>query len=115
MYLHWRYIIQRDMMTEDLFISADVEKKLSEKHGLDRATVEQVWKVYTGITLEDDREQHKTDPATEWFLIRDSSGQILKIVFVLDDDGIAYLKSAYPLTRNTNKVIGIFTRNGGRL
>ena len=66
---------------------------------------------YEGILLEDNREEHRTDPPTEWFLVRVRKGLILKIVVVIDFDGIAYLKSAYgPPNKG---VLRIFKRTGG--
>ena len=99
-------------MTEDLYISDAIEQKLSNKHSLTRIEVEEAWAAYDGITLVDDREEHLTNPPTEWFLVKAPTGKILKVVFVPDDDGICYLKSAYEANQ---AVIRMFKRNGGKL
>jgi len=55
----------------------------------------------------DDREGHKTDPPTFWFVAETHLGKMLKIVYVEDEDNI-YLKSAYP----ANKAVqDMFDRN----
>jgi hypothetical protein len=56
-----------EMMTEDLFISDNVERKLNNKHSLRGQDVERLWKKYNGITLEDTRENHRTAPPLSGF------------------------------------------------
>ncbi|WP_261977799.1 ADP-ribosyl-(dinitrogen reductase) hydrolase [Marinobacter sp. F3R11] len=48
----------------------------------------------TGKFLEDMREDHKSDPPTQWFIAETDSGRQLKIVFILKD-GDVVVKTAY--------------------
>ena len=48
----------------------------------------------TGKFLIDTREEHKTDPATRWFIAETNAGRQLKVVFVPAEEGIR-IKSAY--------------------
>ncbi len=36
--------------------------------------------------LEDDREEHRTDPATQWFIAETNQRRKLKVVFILRHD-----------------------------
>ena len=48
----------------------------------------------TGRLLDDDREDHRTDPPTHWFISETDAGRELKIIFVRETDAI-FLKSAF--------------------
>jgi len=80
-------------------------QKLSMRHNVTRQEVIDCFANrdtdYTPLT--DNREEHKTDPATEWFISVTDYGRTLKIIYVqkeFEDDagnietGI-FLKSAY--------------------
>jgi uncharacterized DUF497 family protein len=75
-------------------ISPDVARKLALKHRVSIKEVEQAFANRTGGLLEDDRELHRTDPPTQWFVACTHSGRRLKVVFVLRDAEI-HLKSCY--------------------
>jgi hypothetical protein len=79
---------------ENLKISSQVEAKIRKKHGLERSNVEQCFSNIEGGFLIDTREDHKTDPATQWFVAEDNMGRIIKVVFIFSDEKI-YLKSAF--------------------
>lgn len=100
-------------MIEELYISDVVKEKLITKHNLNPDVVMSLWNSYIGVTILDTREQHRTIPPTEWFLARDANGLIIKLAFILDTDGIAFLKTAYPVARNAQTVIKIFRKFGG--
>ena len=48
----------------------------------------------THVFLEDTREDHKTDPATLWFISENDYGRHLKVCFMTDGQQIS-IKSAY--------------------
>ena len=77
-----------------LIITEDVVKKLSEKHRVTRTEVVQCFGNILGGFLEDNREDHKTDPPTQWFISETDAGRELKVVFVREADAI-FLKSAF--------------------
>ena len=99
-------------MKEELYISDRIVEKIKNKHRLDKDEVIQAWKKYDGITLADTRERYWTYPPTEWFLVRSDSGKLLKIIFMIDDDGTAYLKSAFEADKTEKR---IFLAHGGIL
>lgn len=79
---------------KNLIISPEIEAKLREKHQLNRADVVQAFLNRDGECLIDTREQHRTNPATEWFIAANDKGQCIKIAFV-PDNGKIYLRTAY--------------------
>ena len=91
---------------KNLIISPEIEAKLSEKHGVRRADVEQCFMNRCRGFLDDIRTNHLTDPITQWFISKTDRGVELKVVFVLRD-GNFYLKSAF---KPNQKEIGIYNR-----
>ncbi|MBU3539703.1 ADP-ribosyl-(dinitrogen reductase) hydrolase [Polynucleobacter sp. UB-Tiil-W10] len=80
---------------KNLVISPAIKEKLLQKHSLSRNDVEQCFMNRTRSYLMDNRLNHVTDPPTEWFIAENNRGLLIKVVFVFDD-GIIYLKSAFP-------------------
>jgi uncharacterized DUF497 family protein len=78
----------------NLRISDAVLEKLRNKHSVTRREVEQCFENKCGLYLEDDREDHKTDPPTLWFVAPTSTGRALKVIFIYRD-GQVHLRSAY--------------------
>ncbi len=74
--------------------SSAVKQKLAEKHGVSLEEVQQCFANREGGLLEDIRENHKTDPPTQWFIAETDYGRRLKVVFILKDGDIL-LKTAY--------------------
>jgi uncharacterized DUF497 family protein len=91
-----------------LVISAAVLNKLQEKHGVTPREIEQCFENRVGINVEDDREEHKTDPATLWFVAPTNCERLLKIIFVILDGNI-HIKSAYEPSR---KVVDLYGKMG---
>lgn len=79
---------------KNLIISDGVAEKLKEKHGVLEREVAQCFENKMFSSLTDTREEHKTDPVTEWFLARTNQGRLLKILYIQDGKRI-YLKTAY--------------------
>ncbi len=79
---------------KNLRISDDTLKKLTDKHKVALREVEQCFENKCGLFLEDDREDHKSDPPTLWFIAPTSRGRPLKIIFIYRD-GQIHLRSAY--------------------
>jgi hypothetical protein len=79
---------------KNLIISAEIEAKLRDKHQLRRTDVEQAFMNRDGNCLIDTREQHLTDPLTEWFVAENDKGQQIKVAFV-PVNGKFFLRTAY--------------------
>lgn len=84
----------------NLRISEAVLQKLHSKHGVSRREVEQCFENKCGLLLVDDREEHRTDPPTLWFVAPTNSGRKLKIIFIVRD-GQVHLRSAYNADQTT--------------
>ncbi len=78
----------------NLRISKGVLQKLQSKHDVTRREVEQCFENKCGLLLEDQREDHKSDPPTLWFVAPTSRGRLLKIIFIYRD-GQLHLRSAF--------------------
>lgn len=74
--------------------SSAVKQKLAEKHGVSLDEVQQCFANREGGLLEDSREDHKTDPPTQWFIAETDYGRRLKVVFILKHGDIL-LKTTY--------------------
>ena len=80
---------------QNLVISPAIQGKLALKHGISRSDVEQCFLNRTRSYLIDNRLDYQTDPPTEWFISENDRGVLIKVVFIFDD-GMIYLKSAFP-------------------
>ena len=78
-----------------IIISPKIKEKLPQKHNVTRREVEQCFENLVSGFLEDEREQHKSDPATLWFIAPTNRDRLLKVVFVPREDGL-YIRTAYP-------------------
>ena len=77
-----------------LVISPAILEKLETKHQVSRREIEQCFENKEGEFVEDTREEHKTDPATLWFIAPTNNGRKLKVIFVFSN-GNMYIKSAF--------------------
>jgi len=77
-----------------LVITERVLDKLAKKHNVTRAEVAQCFANKVGKLLDDDREEHKTNPPTHWFIAETDAGRELKVIFVIEDS-VVFLKSAF--------------------
>jgi Protein of unknown function (DUF497). len=91
-----------------LIISSSVLQKLKSKHNVDRREVEQCFENIVGTYLTDNREDHKTDPPTLWFVAPTNQNRLLKVVFIFIDGNI-HIKSAF---EPSHKEITIYDRHG---
>lgn len=77
-----------------IVISPVIQEKLDSKHGVSRREIEQCFENRDGDYVEDTREEHKTDPATLWFVSPTNNNRKLKVIFVFNN-GNLYIKSAF--------------------
>lgn len=79
-----------------LIISKHTELKLKQKHGLADPEKEilEAFSNIDGSTLIDTREEHNSDPPTEWFIAETNMGVLLKVCFI-EKDGNIYIRTAY--------------------
>lgn len=91
-----------------LFISDLIREKLTSKHGVTEAEIRQCFENREGRLLEDTREDHQTNPPTQWFISNTNCRRKLKVVFVIKG-GVIYLKTAY----EPNQIeLSIYSRHG---
>lgn len=77
-----------------ILISQAVLEKLREKHTVERREVEQCFENKVGTFVIDDREDHRTDPETLWFIAPTNNERLLKVAFMFIDGNI-HIKSAF--------------------
>jgi hypothetical protein len=70
------------ILHERIVVSPKVAAKLQEKHGVTPDEVRQCFINREGGFLEDTREEHRTDPPTQWFVAETNKQVRLKIVFI---------------------------------
>lgn len=91
-----------------IVISQFVLDKLKDKHAVDRREIEQCFDNRDGGFLVDDREDHRTDPQTLWFIAPTNCDRLLKVVFI-GVDGKIHIKTAYEANETE---IRIYERHG---
>lgn len=78
-----------------VLISQKVLDKLASKHQVSAAEVQQCFENRTGDLLQDDREEHRTDPPTMWFVAPTNKLRLLKVCFIQLADG-SHVRTCYP-------------------
>lgn len=79
---------------KNLIISDPILEKLDKKHGVCRREVEQCFENLDGLLLIDDREDHRSDPPTLWFIARTNSNRLLKVAYIQRGQRI-FLRTCY--------------------
>lgn len=87
-----------------LLISDEIEKKLRDSHGVDQFDILQCFGNQTKSAMLDDREEHRTDPPTQWFISENDLGRRLKIVFIQLTALEVVIKSAYEPDENEERI-----------
>jgi hypothetical protein len=78
-----------------IVISPATLAKLSTKHNVTAAEVQECFENISGGLLIDDREDHKSDPPTLWFVAVTKKRRLLKVCFV-QRGGEQHVRTAYP-------------------
>jgi uncharacterized DUF497 family protein len=86
-----------------IVVSPKIDAKLDEKHDVEVDEIDQCFDNMCGINLIDDREEHRTDPPTLWFVAETNKGRLLKIIYVYRDRKF-YIKSAYEPNKTEVKI-----------
>lgn len=92
-----------------VIISAGIADKLREKHGVTEREVEQCFENLCGELLMDSREEHRTDPATKWFIAPTNKNRLLKVCYV-PRDGNQYVRTCYPPNEDELRIYRKFGR-----
>ncbi len=77
-----------------IIISNKIKEKMHDKHGVREEEVEECFANLVGDFLRDQREEHRSDPATVWFVAETYMGRKLKVVFI-PIDGDFHIRTAY--------------------
>ncbi len=89
-------------------ISPKIRQKLTQRHGVSQGEIEECFSNVEKGFLIDDREEHATDPCTQWFVSETDHGRRLKVMFVhYPETGSIVIKSAYEAT---DQVANIYNR-----
>jgi hypothetical protein len=87
-----------------LIISLNTARKLKNKHGVSKQQIMQCFANFTGYPLTDNREQHKTNPPTQWFISETNAGKRLKIVFIQISTKEVIIKTAYKPNKTIEQI-----------
>ena len=79
---------------QTILISPDIREKLEIKHKVSEFEIKQCFDNRCGLCLIDDREDHKTDSLSLWFVAETNRARILKVVFMYIDGNI-HMRAAY--------------------
>lgn len=93
-----------------IVISQKTLEKLATKHNVTADEISQCFANRNGCFLIDTREEHASEPKTQWFLSETDYGRLLKVAFILKD-GDVYLRSAF--TPNENE-LRIYKKYGSK-
>jgi hypothetical protein len=111
------YIVQPEGGPQmGLVISPKVREKLSQKSP--PVTEDEIRQCFAnreedGRYLIDEREQHRTDPPTRWFIAETDFGRELKVAFILRD-GDVIIKTAYDPNPTEQRIFAQFAKPGGQ-
>lgn len=78
----------------NLRISQSTIDKLRDKHDVTEREVDQCFENIDGPLLIDDREDHKSDPPTLWFISRTNKNRLLKVAYI-QRGSIVHLRTCY--------------------
>lgn len=104
MYIH-RYDVTNEgsKQVQSIQIAPQIAEKLQKKHGVTNREVEQCFENKCGLFLVDDREEHRTDPPTLWFVAPTNRDRLLKVIFMFKDGSI-HIKSAYEADEASKRI-----------
>jgi uncharacterized DUF497 family protein len=77
-----------------MLVSPKTKAKLKNKHNVDVKEVFECFLNRTAGMLVDSREDHKSNPPTQWFIAPTDLGRELKVCFIFSE-GKVHLKSAF--------------------
>ncbi len=77
-----------------LMISDKIREKLTYKHGVTEKEIQDCFINRESGFLVDTREDHQSDPPTQWFIAETNKGRSLKIAFVQRGSDI-FIRTAY--------------------
>jgi predicted GTPase len=95
-----------------LLISAKVRDKLrTASHAVSEDEIIECFANRDGRSCLDTREEHRTDPATQWFVAQTDRGRRLKICYVFDErTAIVEIKTAYAATSEIQRIYDKYAR-----
>lgn len=90
------------IIKSNLKISPNVREKLASRNITEKDICECFLNV-EGEFLEDEREDHKSDPASLWFVSETNSKRLLKVVFIESEDKII-IKTTYDANKDEIRI-----------
>ena len=84
-------------------ISSKIKTKLKQKHNVSLEEVAECFYNRSLGTLIDNREAHKTQPPTQWFIAKSDKGRILKVIFVMEN-GKVFIKSCFDADKASQRI-----------
>jgi len=88
----------------EFFFSDDTLEKLRTKHYVERHEVIECFDNRTKKALIDDREEHRTNPPTEWFISETDAGRRLKVVYIRVSASATVIRTAYEPSEDEERI-----------
>jgi len=90
----------------NIVINKGIEEKLREKHQVSLKEVEECLQNITGNLLTDNRDKHKTNPPTLWFIAETNQRRELKVCFMKIGSEI-HIKTAFEPNEEEKRIYQI--------
>ena len=94
-----------------LVMSDAVKEKLQNKHGVAPEEITEAFLNRERGFLEDTREEHKTDPPTQWFIAKTDKNRQLKVVFIQTAPDVVEIKSTFPPNQEEIRIYEKYSSN----
>ena len=97
-----------------LVISPKIKDKIArEDHGsITEREVRECFMAWDHRFCFDQKEEHRTDPPTRWFVGESHIGRLLKIMYIDDGENV-YLKSAYLANGDVKRIFDKYSQDLG--
>ncbi|MCH9269040.1 hypothetical protein [Pantoea ananatis] len=96
-----------------LVLSPAIRQKLKSKNPpITEDDVIQAFSNRDGKYLEDTREDHKSNPPTQWFVSQTDYGLKLKVVFIYRPDKGVFIRSAYQANADEIRIYEKYGKQG---
>lgn len=89
-----------------IVISKEIEEKLRTKHQVTSKEVQECLANCTGKLLTDNREQHRTNPPTNWIIAETNQRRELKVCFIIIE-GAIHIKSAFEPNEKERRIYAL--------
>lgn len=88
----------------DFLITEATARKLRQKHNVSEREVIECFGTRKKTALIDNREEHRTDPPTRWFIAETDAGRRLKVLYIRLSPTEVVIRTAYEPNADEERV-----------